>query len=144
MSMALQPPATIGDTSRQRTVAQHLTVTSERDVLTDTVASLTVEAAKLRDVGERHRAVEKELRPRLAAAEAIAKHQEKARDAANKLYHTIFNFLKRKNNDEDGEMGEEEAETVDERSMASAMATSHGALGGTALPAYAITRVRMY
>eukprot|EP00873_Tetraselmis_striata_P004223 jgi/Tetstr1/424487/TSEL_015015.t1 len=101
--------------------ARHLaTVTSGRDTLTDTVARLIAEAAEHKDAGERHRAVERELRSRLPAAEvAAAQYREKARDAASKLYHTKYNFLKRKMEvDDDDEDKGEEAETGDEGSGA--------------------------
>eukprot|EP00873_Tetraselmis_striata_P002100 jgi/Tetstr1/422364/TSEL_013204.t1 len=123
-----QPPATAtGDTTRQRTVTQLATAVTfgafgARDTLTDTVGRLIAEAAEQKDAGEGHRAViERELRSRLAAAEAAAaQYREKARDAASKLYHTKYNFLKRKMEVEDDDEEEEEAaETGDESSGAS-------------------------
>eukprot|EP00873_Tetraselmis_striata_P000809 jgi/Tetstr1/421073/TSEL_012118.t1 len=95
-----QPPATTaGDKTRQRTATHLATNTSDaRDSLTDLVARLIAEASEQKDVGERHRAViERELRSRLAVAEAAAaQYRKKARDTASKLYHTTYNFLKRK------------------------------------------------
>eukprot|EP00873_Tetraselmis_striata_P008502 jgi/Tetstr1/428766/TSEL_018754.t1 len=93
-----------------------------RDTLTNTVARLIAEAAEQKDAGEKPRAViQRDLRSRLAAAEAFAAHyRKKARDATSKLYQTKYKFLKRKMEvEDDDEEQEEGAETGDEGSGAS-------------------------